>query len=135
MWRGIVKPGGVSPRNLRACNFIKPQRRRHRIVPAPRREPFFHRASARPRARAAEMASGELAGTRAQAASAASVRPSADSLVPSKYSTSGRRGHHAESRAGRTIRLPAGCASGLRNCSSLPLREVFGLLFEHSFEL
>ena len=34
------KAWGVSPRNPRACNFSKPQRGRHRIVPAPRREPI-----------------------------------------------------------------------------------------------
>jgi hypothetical protein len=45
---GVVAPAvgrnrkawGVSPRYLRACNFSKPQRGRHRIVPAPRRQPF-----------------------------------------------------------------------------------------------
>jgi hypothetical protein len=34
------KAWGVSPRYLRVCDFSKPQRGRHRIVPAPRREPF-----------------------------------------------------------------------------------------------
>jgi hypothetical protein len=34
------KAWGVSPRNLRACKFSKPQRGRHGIVPAQRREPF-----------------------------------------------------------------------------------------------
>jgi hypothetical protein len=36
------KAWGVSPRNLRVCNFSKPQRGDNRIVivPAPRRQPF-----------------------------------------------------------------------------------------------